>query len=107
MALAKCPDCGRKVSTEAAACPHCGRPIEQLEITFPDKHKYVFDREVIEFSAVVDGKTVVPCRITLEEMSREFGCGKPGTFEDDFRRLRPQIEERAKQEIQSKLTDDE
>jgi hypothetical protein len=26
MALAKCADCGRDVSTEAAACPNCGRP---------------------------------------------------------------------------------
>jgi endogenous inhibitor of DNA gyrase (YacG/DUF329 family) len=28
MALIKCPDCGKDVSTEAAACPHCGRPIK-------------------------------------------------------------------------------
>jgi hypothetical protein len=27
MALAKCADCGRDVSTEAAACPNCGRPM--------------------------------------------------------------------------------
>jgi len=27
MALTTCPDCGRQVSTEAAACPGCGRPI--------------------------------------------------------------------------------
>lgn len=27
MALTKCPDCNRDVSTEAAACPGCGRPI--------------------------------------------------------------------------------
>jgi hypothetical protein len=26
MALVKCDDCGREVSTEAVACPHCGRP---------------------------------------------------------------------------------
>ena len=26
MALLKCPDCGRDVSTEAATCPQCGRP---------------------------------------------------------------------------------
>src|SRR5437867_1919166 len=27
MALVKCPDCGRDVSTAAAACPQCGRPM--------------------------------------------------------------------------------
>lgn len=26
MALAKCPDCGRAVSTDAQSCPNCGRP---------------------------------------------------------------------------------
>lgn len=26
MALSKCPDCGRGVSTSATACPGCGRP---------------------------------------------------------------------------------
>jgi hypothetical protein len=26
MALGKCEDCGKDVSTEAPACPHCGRP---------------------------------------------------------------------------------
>lgn len=27
MALIKCPDCGRDVSTAATACPQCGRPM--------------------------------------------------------------------------------
>src|SRR5712691_4867029 len=27
MALVKCPDCGRDVSTAATACPQCGRPM--------------------------------------------------------------------------------
>lgn len=31
MALTQCPDCGGKLSTEAAACPHCGRPTGQPE----------------------------------------------------------------------------
>src|SRR5207248_8885249 len=26
MPVVTCPDCGREVSTMAAACPHCGRP---------------------------------------------------------------------------------
>jgi DNA-directed RNA polymerase subunit RPC12/RpoP len=27
MALVKCPDCGKDVSTEAEACPNCGYPM--------------------------------------------------------------------------------
>jgi Protein of unknown function (DUF1488) len=74
------------------------------EIVFPKKHTYLFDRDVIEFPCVVDGKTIV-CRITLEEMLREFARGNPATFEDDFRDLRPQIEERAKRRVMAKLDD--
>lgn len=29
MALIKCPECGKDVSTAAAACPHCGFPIKK------------------------------------------------------------------------------
>ena len=29
MALIKCPECGKDVSTKAKACPHCGYPINQ------------------------------------------------------------------------------
>jgi len=27
MALIKCPDCGKEVSTSAESCPNCGRPM--------------------------------------------------------------------------------
>jgi len=30
MALVKCPECGNKVSAQAAACPQCGCPGDQL-----------------------------------------------------------------------------
>lgn len=30
MALLKCEDCGREVSSRAAACPHCGCPVPQV-----------------------------------------------------------------------------
>ena len=29
MPLIVCPDCGKKVSSEATTCPECGRPINQ------------------------------------------------------------------------------
>lgn len=32
MALIKCPECGRDVSTAADACPHCGYPIAKMRI---------------------------------------------------------------------------
>ena len=28
MALIKCPECGKDVSSEAASCPYCGYPIK-------------------------------------------------------------------------------
>ena len=28
MALIKCPECGKDVSTAAEACPHCGYPLK-------------------------------------------------------------------------------
>ena len=31
MALIKCPECGKDVSTNAVACPHCGNPMNRPE----------------------------------------------------------------------------
>ena len=38
MALIKCPDCGRDVSTRAIECPHCGYPLAQ--------NKVVLDKQI-------------------------------------------------------------
>ena len=50
MALIKCPDCGKQVSSEAPACPGCGRPIkvseEQVESTRDVEHEYMVRRIV-------------------------------------------------------------
>ena len=35
MALIRCPDCEREISSEAAACPHCGRP--RLAVKYVEK----------------------------------------------------------------------
>lgn len=31
MGAIKCPDCGRKVSSDAAVCPHCGCPGDRIK----------------------------------------------------------------------------
>jgi hypothetical protein len=75
------------------------------EIVFPQKQK-VLDTDIIEFPASVGGK-LVTCRITVEEMLREFQRGtNPATFEEHFLALRPQIEERARRLIQAKWKDE-
>ena len=35
MPVVTCPDCGREVSTMAAACPHCGRPSSPTTYSAP------------------------------------------------------------------------
>jgi hypothetical protein len=35
IALIKCSDCGREISTRAAACPHCGCPNDQEQFISP------------------------------------------------------------------------
>lgn len=32
MALIKCPECGRDVSSEAVSCPNCGHPIKKTDV---------------------------------------------------------------------------
>ncbi|MBK9071266.1 MAG: zinc ribbon domain-containing protein [Myxococcales bacterium] len=36
MAVSNCVDCGKTVSTSAAACPHCGRPAAPPVVKCPD-----------------------------------------------------------------------
>ena len=31
MALTKCPECGKEVSTSAETCPHCGYPLKKVQ----------------------------------------------------------------------------
>ena len=73
------------------------------EITFPQRHAKSPDgADIIEFPAVVDGETI-SCRITLEELNREFlNRTSPKTFEEHFLMLRPQVEERARRLILAK-----
>jgi hypothetical protein len=54
-------------------------------------------------TAVGDDGKAITCRITLEEMMREYMRGTtPASFEDHFQMLRPEIEERARKQILAK-----
>lgn len=75
------------------------------EISFPDQHELVFDRDLIRFPPVVDGKRTM-CSITLEEMCREICPADPSTFEKNFRERRPAVERYATQKINEKLDGD-
>lgn len=72
------------------------------EIVFSQRYVYRPDKEIIEFPAIVDGKTVVN-QITMAEMSYELSPDvNAKTFEEEFLRLRPTIDERAKKQILAK-----
>lgn len=40
MALIKCPECGREVSTMAVSCPHCGCPINSSTQSKPISYEH-------------------------------------------------------------------
>lgn len=42
MALIKCPECSKEVSTEAKICPHCGYPLEKDEEIKPKDNSWVY-----------------------------------------------------------------
>jgi len=70
-----------------------------VDITFPLNHNLLRNSDRIEFEAIVNGKAI-PCRITVEELIREYHCrASPSNFEERFLELRPQIQERARQDI--------
>jgi uncharacterized protein DUF1488 len=74
-----------------------------MQITFPQNHSRVFETDVIEFPAIVDGKPT-SCRITIEELGREFPVQdlNPATFESEFLRLRSEVEKQARERIVNK-----
>lgn len=38
MALIKCPECGKEVSTQAGKCPNCGAPIDDPDLKWYQKN---------------------------------------------------------------------
>ena len=55
MALVKCPDCGREVSSSAVACPQCGCPVrkntsDKTKVKLPITRNTYFDTPEIGLS---------------------------------------------------------
>src|SRR5438874_3878118 len=96
---------GRKESSRMGPVQVSSQAMKEItmQITFPQNHKLVFETDVIEFPAIVDGKRTT-CRITIEELGREFPVSdlNPGTFESEFLRLRAEIEKQAQERIVNK-----
>lgn len=76
MALIKCDDCGKDVSTMAPACPHCGRPVDQSAQPMDET-----------MSAVAAGKRIAcpdeSCTGIIKESGQCGTCGLHHTWEDE------------------------
>ena len=60
MALIQCPECGREISSQAAACPHCGMPINATPaIPEVPKVRVAFRREKRFIGSAVSGQVVI------------------------------------------------
>lgn len=74
MALIKCRECGKDVSTEATACPGCGAPPAQ-----PEKQKQGSPLVGVIVMAVIIGVGVSMCNSTVEKdnlAKKEAECAK-------------------------------
>ena len=45
MALIKCPECSKDVSTSASACPHCGYPLKNVNHYPPNRASRLIEKE--------------------------------------------------------------
>lgn len=68
MALIKCKDCERDVSTLATNCPNCGRPVDEQQLLFPEKQRV----------PCPDGN----CTGILDEDGKCGICKKPADWRD-------------------------
>ena len=74
-----------------------------VEIIFPQTYNHQFATDVVTFPADIDGERMTR-QITLEEMSRAFLCRvRPSTFEEEFLKWRPKIEERERRKILAEI----
>lgn len=69
MALIKCKDCGKDVSTLASNCPNCGRPVDEQQLPLSDEKRVVCP----------DGN----CIGSLGKNGECGTCGKPADWIED------------------------
>lgn len=93
MALVKCPDCGKQVSSSASACPNCGCPIANRATTI--KVRCLSDDRKVKYMIFLSGGRELarapigsvatinisqPTRITIRENYALLTTGDNGSF---------------------------
>lgn len=75
MALIKCSECGKEVSSKAQSCPNCGNPISldnTIKIAFPKYQGQLFNTGCTVFDE--NGSVLVKCK---QGEIAEFECNEP------------------------------
>lgn len=80
MPLIKCPECGKEISSAAAACPNCGHPAALVETprqpaTPPPKSNRI---GTVQGLLMIVGASVVGCLVMF---NAELGGGNDGSFD--------------------------
>lgn len=55
MALMKCPECGREVSTSALSCPGCGYPLQSMHPRKPVRYEH----KIVKFRCLGRGQEAI------------------------------------------------
>jgi len=59
MALIKCPECGKEISSNAVACPNCGSPVKAPGcLVHFERKKAMFVGSAVNGTIYIDGKAV-------------------------------------------------
>lgn len=86
MALTKCPECGRDVSTAATACPHCGFPMSQVQQNICKIHGVPYDltnvlNVFLSRDIPNDDKRLTAYRLFRAQRERTLGVAELSTEE--------------------------
>ncbi len=72
MALIKCPECEREVSSMAEACPHCGYPIKKTETDTNSTYSIVLLNSGLHYINVIHKiRTITGCELHSAKYSAE------------------------------------
>lgn len=58
MALIKCPECGKEISSNASACPNCGNPVQKKTVPVRFSRPKQFNTSQFHASVFIDGSLV-------------------------------------------------